>query len=102
MAVEVVLSPKAWEDLEAILEYLHVRSPATAQRYAREIPQRLAQLEEFPESGRFVPELIQQGSRRWRELLYEHLRILYRVDTKAVTVIRIVDDRSLLKVDVPL
>lgn len=79
-----------------------MRSPATAQRFAREIPLRLAQLEDFPESGRFVPELIQQGSRRWRELLYEHLRILFRADPRVVTVIRIVDDRSLLKVDAPL
>ncbi len=102
MTVEVVLSPKAWEDLEAILEYLHSRSPVTARRYAQEIPERLAQLEEFPESGRFVPELIQQGSRRWRELPYEHLRILYRAEGNIVTVIRIVDDRMLLRVDVPL
>lgn len=49
-----------------------------------------------------MPELIQQGSRRWRELLYEHLRILYRVDGYLVTVIRIADDRMLLRVDVPL
>jgi toxin ParE1/3/4 len=101
VGAEVVLSPKAWEDLESLLEYLEARSPATAERYAREIPERLAQLETFPESGRFVPELLREDSRRWRELLFEHLRILYRVDGSRVTVVRMVDDRRLLTVEVP-
>jgi toxin ParE1/3/4 len=99
---EVVLSPKAWEDLEALIGYLEARSPATAERYAKEIPLRLEQLEEFPESGRFVPELLQQGRRRFREILFEHQRIIYRIDATRVTVVRIVDGRRLLSVETPL
>lgn len=102
MPAEVVLTPKAWEDLEALLSWLEARSPATAERYAREIPEHLEQLEAFPESGRFVPELLHEGSRRFRELLYEHQRILYRIDGARVTVLRLVDDRRLLPLEVPL
>lgn len=96
MPVEVVLSAKAWEDLDALLEYIESRSPATARRYAKEIPEALERLEKFPEMGRFVPEFLDEGLRRWREILFEHLRILYRVEAKRVVVVRIVDDRQLL------
>lgn len=102
MPAEVILTPKAWEDLEALLSWLEDRSPATAERHALEIPQRLEQLEEFPESGRFVPELLHEGSRRFRELLYEHQRLVYRIDGPRVTVLRVVDGRRLLPLDVSL
>jgi len=96
MRHEVSLSAKAWEDLDALLEYLDARSPATASRYAREIPSALERLEAFPESGRFVPEFLDEGIRRWREILFENLRILYRLDGSSVVVVRIVDGRQLL------
>lgn len=101
-AASLAQPPKAWEDLEALLSWLEARSPATAERYAAEIPQRLEQLEEFPESGRFVPELLHEGSRRFRELLYEHQRLVYRIDGSRVTTLRVVDGRRLLPLEMSL
>lgn len=102
MRHEVILSAKAWEDLSTLLEYLDARSPATASRYAAEIPSALERLESFPESGRFVPEFLDEGIRRWREILFENLRILYRVEESAVVVVRIVDGRQLLTYEVAM
>ena len=102
MRHEVILSPKAWEDLDALLESLQSRSPATAARYAKELPEALERLEKFPESGRFIPEFLDEGIRRWRELLFEHQRLLYRVDGATVVVIRIVDDRQLLTYEIAM
>lgn len=102
MPRDVVLSPKAWEDLDALLEYLESRSPATAARYAKEIPDALERLGKFPESGRIVPEFLDEGIRRWRELLFEHQRILHRLEATRVVIVRIVDDRQLLTWQVPL
>lgn len=102
MRREVVLSSKAWEDLDALLEYLESRSPTTAARYAKEFPEALERLEQFPESGRFIPEFLDEGIRRWRELLFEHQRILYRVEATKVVIVRIVDDRQLLTWQVSL
>jgi len=102
MAAEIVLSPKAWEDLEALLEYLDSKTPATANRYAKEIPKAIERLAKFPESGRIVPEFLDEGIRRWREILFEHLRILYRLEGPRVVVIRIVDDRMLLTFQVAM
>ncbi|MEK7391696.1 MAG: type II toxin-antitoxin system RelE/ParE family toxin [Fibrobacterota bacterium] len=102
MRREVILSAKAWEDLDALLEYLESRSSATATRYAKEIPEALERLEKFPESGRIIPEFLDEGIRRWREILFEHLRILYRVDGAKVVVVRIVDDRQLLTYEVAM
>jgi len=96
MRHEVKLSAKAWEDLSALLEYIDDQSPATASRYALEIPAALERLESFPESGRLVPEFLDEGIRRWREILFENQRILYRVEESAVVVVRIVDGRQLL------
>lgn len=102
MAAEIVLSPKAWEDLEALLEYLESRTPAAADRYAREIPKAIGRLEKFPESGRIVPEFLDEGIRRWREILFEHLRIIYRLEGRRIVVVRIVDGRMLLTFQVAL
>jgi toxin ParE1/3/4 len=102
MRHEVTLSSKAWEDLSALLEYLDSQSPATASRYAKEIPTALERLENFPESGRFIPEFLDEGIRRWREILFENLRILYRVEETAVVVVRIVDGRQLLTYEVAM
>ncbi len=102
MRREVILSAKAWEDLEALLGYLEMQSPATAIRYAREIPLALESLETFPESGRFIPELLDEGIRRWREILFEHQRILYRIQEANVVVVRIVDARQLLTYEVAM
>lgn len=102
MPREVVLSANAWEDLDALLEYLESRAPATAARYAKEIPEALERLEKFPESGRIVPEFLDEGIRRWRELLFERQRILYRLEATRVVVVRIVDDRQLLTYEVAM
>ncbi|MBK9575616.1 MAG: type II toxin-antitoxin system RelE/ParE family toxin [Fibrobacterota bacterium] len=96
MPHRVVFSPKAWEDLSAILEYLQTQSPAAASRFAREIPVALERLESFPESGRIIPEFLDEGIRRWREILFENLRILYRIDGSEIVVVRVVDARMLL------
>ncbi len=96
MPHRVVVSPKAWEDLSAMLEYLQTQSPAAASRFAREIPVALERLESFPESGRIIPEFLDEGIRRWREILFENLRILYRIDGSEIVVVRVVDARMLL------
>jgi plasmid stabilization system protein ParE len=98
----VILSAKAWEDLSALLEYLDARSPATASRYAEEIPAALERLASFPESGRFIPEFLDEGIRRWREIVFENLRLLYRAEDSTVVVVRIVDARQLLTYDVAM
>jgi toxin ParE1/3/4 len=86
-------------DLEAIVEYYYALSPKTAKRYYNEILETVRKLSTFPEIGRIVPEFEEHMLVKYRELLYEHYRIVYRIEQKHVVVLRIIDGRRLLTID---
>ncbi len=66
----------AFEDIEAIREYMAQSSPAAAQRFVDAVFTRVEQLENFPQMGRAVPELRNETI---RELLYRQYRIIYKL-----------------------
>ena len=93
---EVYFLPSAENDLDKIINYYKELSPKTAFEYYRHIIARTTQLERFPESGRIVPELLDENIKTYRELIYKHYRIIYRIDNKKVFVVRILDSRNLM------
>jgi toxin ParE1/3/4 len=87
VSVWISLAESAVRDLEAIRDWYVGQSAAeVGHRLIREILASLDQLEEFPESGRVVPEFDQP----WlRELVRPPFRVVYRVDGERVRVVRI-------------
>ena len=97
MAFRVQFSPKSVEDLETIVEYYFSLNEKVAGEIYRLIIFRAESLEELAERGRVVPEISDEGIRKYRELIEGNFRIIYRINEKIVVIIRIIDSRQLLE-----
>ena len=102
MTYKVNFSRKAFIDLEAVVDFYADKSNSTARKYYLGIMSAVEKLSEYPEIGRFIPELLDEGITKYRELIYEHYRIVYRFErnSKECIVLRIVDSRSLFQFEV--
>lgn len=90
---DVVWSIIAENDLKNIVEYIADDSPTIALKIFKSIKQRAQSLYTFPERGRIVPELRDQGILHYRELVISPWRILYRISDKSVFVLSVLDSR---------
>ena len=87
MAARVSIAESALRDLEDVREwYASQAAQETGERLVREIVESLAQLVQFPESGRVVPEF---GQPSLRELVRPPFRVVYRLDGDRVRVVRV-------------
>ncbi len=86
-------------DLEAIVEYYFELNKKTAARYYKGILGKIRKLNSFPQIGRIVPEFEEEFYSKYRELIYENFRIIYRLDSNRVFILRILDARRLLEYD---
>jgi addiction module RelE/StbE family toxin len=91
---DVVWSTIAENDLKNIVEYIADDSrPPNALKIFKRIKQKASSLYTFPERGRIVPELRDQGILQYRELVISPWRILYRISEKSVLVLSVLDSR---------
>jgi plasmid stabilization system protein ParE len=89
----VVWSRIAENDLRRIIEYIADDGPPNALRTFKSIKQKASSLSTFPERGRIVPELRDQGILQYRELVISPWRILYRISEMNVFVLAVLDSR---------
>ena len=95
MAFQIRFSPKSVEDIEAIFEYYILINQRAAEEIYSSIILRAETLEEFAERGRMVPELLDEGIKKYRELIEGNFRIIYRISENYVEVVRVIDSRQL-------
>jgi len=86
-------SASASHDLRAVINYISADSLEQASRQLGEIKTRARNLERFPERGRLVPELKEQGISLYRELIVGPWRLIYRIAEKDVYVLCFLDAR---------
>ncbi|MEO1053490.1 MAG: type II toxin-antitoxin system RelE/ParE family toxin [Bacteroidota bacterium] len=92
---EIVLADSAWQDLNAITDYIALDSIRYAQEFADRIFKRIEQLKTHPQSGRVVPEF---QSDQLRELILGKYRIVYRIyNPQKIVVLRIIHGAKLLE-----
>jgi toxin ParE1/3/4 len=95
MAVAVVWSIAALQELSAIRKYLSQHaSPESATQVANEIVVATRRLEEFPDSGRIVPEY---GRPDLREVIVSSYRVIYRRTYEAAEIAHIAHTRRSLR-----
>ena len=82
----VIWTEFALEDLKAIHEYISQDSKVYADKFIEKLIDRVDQLENFPESGRSVPEF---SSKTIRELIEGNYRIVYKINPDHIGVVRI-------------
>ncbi len=84
--VKIIWTEFALSDLKQIHEYISRDSKFYADRFVNKIISRVDQLEDFPKSGRVVPEF---SSDIIRELIEGNYRIVYKLHSDHIGVIRI-------------
>ena len=84
----------AKNDLKEIINYIAVDSPENAMKILKKIKQKAASLYTFPERGRIVPELQDQGIFIYRELIIAPWRMIYRISGAKVYVLSVLDARQ--------
>lgn len=97
MAYEVVWSPRAIDDVQAIAAYIAEDSVAYAKSVAQKIVASTRRLANFPMSGRVVPEF---GQENIREVFAYSYRIIYRVEGETVTIAAVVHGKRPVELEV--
>jgi plasmid stabilization system protein ParE len=91
---EIIWSETSEKDLISIIEYIAQDSPSIAHEKFKEIKEKALGLYSFPDRGRIVPELQEQGIIQYRELTVSPWRIMYRISEKSVYVLSVLDSRQ--------
>ena len=92
--LRVEWAPSALTDLEAMLDYLAAReSPSLAASVGDELLEAADSLTSLPHRGRRVPELSELGVEGFRELLVGPYRLVYRVVSRTVGIVALLDGR---------
>jgi len=89
----VLWSNIAENDLKNIIEHIADDSLPKALKLFEIIRQKASSLDTFPERGRIVPELRDQGIQQYREIVISPWRILYRISEMDVFVLSVLDSR---------
>jgi toxin ParE1/3/4 len=79
MDYQIILSPRAIQDLAEIVRYISLDNPAAAEKLGHALIDAALSLKTFPERGRFVPEFSDGVT---RELVYKSYRIVYRINQR--------------------
>jgi len=90
---QVTWAAIAQHDLNQIINYIAIDSPANASRILRKIKQKVSALYTMPDRGRIVPELKEQGIHTYRELIIAPWRVIYRISDTTVFVLSVIDSR---------
>ena len=93
MTSKIVFSSLANYDLENIVSHYYELNKSTAKKYYTGIINLIKKLLKFPLMGRVVPECQDIFYDKYRELIFEHYRIVYRVESENIFIIRILDAR---------
>ena len=91
--MKIILSPRSKNQLAEFAEYIANDKPNAAQKWLEKIFSEVEKLENFPMSGRKVPELMQDN---YRELLIGNYRIIYKLEKDKIFILSVRHSKQLL------
>ena len=80
-----------------IASYIALDSILEAEKWLKNIFSYIKRLENFPESGRYVPEL--STRKDIRELVFKNYRIIYRIEKSTVYILTVRNYKQILPID---
>ena len=92
--MKVIWSPEAERALSEILDYIAQDSLDNADRFISKLVERVRDLEQFPNSGRTVPE---REKENLRELIEGNYRLFYRITGEIVEIATVFEGHRLLR-----
>jgi len=94
VALRIVWSEEALEDIESIAEYIEKDSPFYAKSVVTKFFEKAELLKEFSLSGRIVPEL---NDTNIREIFVYSYRLIYQIENDAIIFVAVVHGKRLLE-----
>ena len=91
--MKIIWSPLAGERLHKIYEFIAQDNTSAAQKMVNRIIKKVDSLSKNPERGRTVPEANREEI---RELFEGEYRIIYRIETKKVSILSIRNFKQIL------
>ncbi len=92
---EIIWTESALNDLNEIAEYIALTNPIAAADLVRDLISKVERLEQFPKSGRILPEIVELN---YREVIIPPCRVFYRLDKTSVYIVHICrEERDLRK-----
>ncbi|MCL2044600.1 MAG: type II toxin-antitoxin system RelE/ParE family toxin [Treponema sp.] len=89
----VKVSKSAKNDIREIIKFIAKDNPMNAQNVLKKIEAKIDSLENFPERGGYVPELLKHNIKDYRQLIESPWKIIYKIDNDIVIVLVIIDSR---------
>ena len=84
--MKVLFTPTARKQFLSAISYIRRDKPSAAQMFRDKAEDRLRRLEEFPDSGRHIPEF---PGLPFREVIIPPYRFFYRVEKKTIWIIAV-------------
>jgi len=94
--MKIQWSPLAIDRVSEIADYIAQNDPLAAGKWVDSIFDRVKQVKNFSESGRFVPEVKRKDI---RELIYGNYRIIYRIEKTVVSILTVRHSKQMLPVE---
>lgn len=91
---QVLWTDVAENDLKEIIGYISIRNPSNAKNILKKIKFKTSNLYTFPERGRIIPELQEQGISQYREMIIPPWRLIYKIAKKEIYVLSFLDSRQ--------
>ena len=89
----VNVNKTAKNDLREIMRFISKNNPMNALNLLKRIQDRINSLDHFPERGGYVPELLKQNIKDYRQLIESPWRIIHKIDKNIVNVLLLIDSR---------
>ena len=93
----VVISASAERDLEEAFSYIARDNPQAARRWLEGMRRKVKSLESMPSRGAFISES-SELRRAYRQLVYGRYRIIYRLEERAIMIMRVLHAARILEI----
>ena len=94
--MRIIWSPLAVDRASEIADYIAQDKPSAAEKWIDTVFSKVEQLKSSPEIGRIVPEI---SDSQFRELIYGNYRIIYRIETKQISILTIRHGKQILPIN---
>jgi plasmid stabilization system protein ParE len=94
--MKIIWSPLSIIRIKEIAEFISEDSPEAARKWVDDLFKKVERIEEFPHSGRLVPET---GRKDIREILFGNYRIIYRTMQTDIAILTIRHSKQRLPKD---
>ena len=94
--MRIIWSPLAVDRVSELADYIAQDKPSAAEKWIDTVFSKVEQLKSSPKIGRIVPEI---NDSKFRELIYGNYRIIYRIETKQISILTIRHGRQILPIN---